>query len=128
MVSLMSQGPAQDGSDAPGPAPLTHAEIEFLDRYSGTTPDPAALKRARSWTKHALASTRIPDVPHVDEIRRALPPSSDGYEAIVVTAFVDNGTIDDPESDESMSVRAWLTSGRDPSPVLALAESLNWSI
>lgn len=107
---------------------LTEAEVGFLDRHSGTTPNPDALRAARAETKRLLATTTTPDVPHVFAVRDALPISSVLYEAVEVAAFVNNARIDDPDTDDTVSVREWLRSGRDPQPVIALADSLHWGL
>jgi hypothetical protein len=108
--------------------PLTPAERAFLDKYSGTKPNPQALEQARTWTQHALATTKMPDVPHIEAIRDALPGTKDKYEAIRVAAFVDNAMVDDPGTDEPVPARQWLESGRDPAPVLAIATSLRYGL
>jgi hypothetical protein len=105
---------------------LTPAEGDFLDRYSGTTANPAALEVARAETARKLAETRIPDVPHIEAVRAAMPAHAAGYEAVHVSAFVENARIDYPDTDgNTLSVRAWLESGRDPAPVIALARTLH---
>lgn len=107
---------------------LTPEEQAFLEKYSGTTPDPEAVERARAWTSQALATTRMPDVPHIEAIREALRGPKNKYEAIMVTGFIDNARVADPDTDEEMTVREWLESGRDPETVITLANSLKYGM
>ena len=70
----------------------------------------------------------MPDLPHIEAIREALPGPDDEYEAIRVTRFLDNAQVTDPDGGGEMTVREWLEMGRDPSPVIALARSLGYSL
>lgn len=109
-------------------APLTPEEVEFLNRYTGTRPNPEALERFRELNRQALETVQMPDLPHIQAICDALPAVPEKYRAIDATAFVDNAQIDVPDSDQVMTVRAWLESGGDLEVVIRLAESLHWII
>lgn len=113
-------------SDGADQDELSDAERAFIDQYSGTNPNPDALTAAREETAHLQATTKMPDIPHIDQIRAALPTSSPANEAILVTAFLDRAIIDNPDTDESLTVRQWLKEDRGLDRVLDLARSLRY--
>ena len=110
--------------------PLTPEEVEFLDKYSGTTPLPAdEVEQILAAGRALIAAAQYPDVPHIDEIIAAFP-SEHLRLPFEVAAFIENGTIDHPENDdEVIGVREWLESGGAPEPVLEIVRYADqWGI
>jgi hypothetical protein len=107
---------------------LTEAEQDFLDAHSGTVDRPGAYEEAVERSEYLLASTVIPDVPHIEEVIAALAGAGQSTDPVSVSGFVEYGRIEVPGTDETYTVREWLEQGRDPGPVLLLADQEKYSL
>jgi hypothetical protein len=59
-------------------------------------------------------------VPHLGEVLAALP---EDFSPLEIRAFFMNARVDEPGIDEPVTVREWLLSGADPSPIVELAHA-----
>jgi hypothetical protein len=122
--------PADDPTSHDQPVPadsLTEDERSFLNAYSGTRDRPDLYAKAVAHDAHLRATTTMPDVPHLDEVIAALAAADQNVEPVSVVAFVENGRIEVPGTDEVYTVREWLERGSDPELVLQLADQMKYS-
>jgi hypothetical protein len=107
---------------------LTEAEREFLDAHSGTVDRPGAYEEAVARAAYLRATTVMPDVPHIAEVLAALAAADQSTDPVSVTGFVEYGRVEVPGTNETYTVREWLDQGRDPGPVLLLADQQKYSL
>jgi hypothetical protein len=107
---------------------LTEAEQDFLDAHSGTVDRPGAYEEAVARSECLKATAVIPDVPHIEEVVAALAAAGQSTDAVSVSGFVEYGRVEVPGTDETYTVREWLEQGRDPGPVLLLADQEKYSL
>ena len=77
----------------------------LLDAHSCVADRPGAHDAAVAETARLRAVTSMPVLPHIDEVIAVLAVSGQNTEPIWVAAFVDNGLVDVPRTDESCTVR-----------------------
>jgi hypothetical protein len=123
----MAGEPGVEGPNSPEER-LTKAEREFLDAHSGTVDRPGTYEEAVARAAYLRATTVMPDVPHIAEVLAALAAADQSTDPVSVTGFVEYGRVEVPGTDETYTVREWLEQGRDPGPVLLLADQQKYSL